>query len=377
MDVILHIGTEKTGTTSIQRFFRLNRERLAERGILYPVAPGRQNHTGLAVSAQVSKRTPLHKSLGVRNEADASKFRDQLWSQLAGEFAAKPYRMAVFSSEHCSSRLLDESEVAWLRDALLRFAARVRVVVYIRRQDDFLLSTYSTAVKSGACAPLRLPQERIVQNRYDLWPLLERWSAVFGRENVICRKFERASLKDGDVVTDFLDAAGIEPDAEFQRPEDLNEALDAETLEFLRLLNKHVPRFKARKLNPLRDNLVTLLNKASRGPLLTLGEAELAGFMAQFDESNAKVARAWFGGVRTDSDNPLFLPRSDSRQRVQQVALTPERAVELCALLWQEKQAQLNRLTARLNGEKEETILPRKKGRKAGLGKRRGAGQGL
>ena len=35
--LILHIGTPKTGTTSIQNFCGLNRERLDELGIHYPL----------------------------------------------------------------------------------------------------------------------------------------------------------------------------------------------------------------------------------------------------------------------------------------------------------------------------------------------------
>ena len=39
MKLILHIGSEKTGTTAIQRFFKKNRERLIQNGIYYPLAP--------------------------------------------------------------------------------------------------------------------------------------------------------------------------------------------------------------------------------------------------------------------------------------------------------------------------------------------------
>ncbi|MBV8978803.1 MAG: hypothetical protein JOZ13_15635 [Alphaproteobacteria bacterium] len=372
MELILHIGTEKTGTTSIQRFLRVNREALAGQSVLYPVSPGNQNHVGLTVSAQApSKRGPLRKQLGIRNETDARRYRDELWQKLQAEAAERTYRLAVLSSEHLSSRLLEQDEIAWLRDKLSRLAARIRVVVYIRRQDDFLLSTYSTAVKSGATKPLSWPQERAIQDRYDHWRLLERWANIFGRENIVCRRFERPLLKDGDVVADFLDAAGIEVHADFERPEEVNEALDAESLEFLRLFNAHVPRFVGKKINPSRDNVVALLSRASRGALLTMAEDDLARFMALFHESNAKVAEAWFGGARRDSDNPLFAPRSDSRARVREAALTPERAVELCAWLWQEKQAQLARVAGRLERRAQGAGAKRKAG-KAG-GKRRRA----
>lgn len=35
--LILHIGTEKTGTTSIQKFLNLNKDELLNEGIFYPM----------------------------------------------------------------------------------------------------------------------------------------------------------------------------------------------------------------------------------------------------------------------------------------------------------------------------------------------------
>ncbi len=181
MDLFLHIGTEKTGTTSVQKFFKANRELLARNGIVYPAAPGNQNHTGLAASAQdVEKRGPLRKSLGIKNEADVLRFRAEMLTELAAELSERPYKTAFMSGEHCSSRLLEDAEVEWLKGELGKFFERMHIVVYIRRQDDYLLSTYSTAVKSGATYPLRIPPDRAIEQRYDHWDMLQRWARVFG-----------------------------------------------------------------------------------------------------------------------------------------------------------------------------------------------------
>jgi hypothetical protein len=97
---------------------------------------------------------------------------------------------------------------------------------------------------------------------------------------------------------------------------------------------------------------VGLLSKMSDGPLITLDEGELNRFMALFDESNRKVAEEYFGGTIAASDNPLFLPRSDKRERTRGAVLTAERAVELCAAVWQEKQAQVDRIVERAKRNK-------------------------
>src|ERR1044071_8432469 len=98
----LHIGCEKTGTTSIQRFLRANRELLAQTGVLYPRAPGEENQMGLAVAAQ-SEFGPLRKKIfKLRTWTEVEGFRAKLKHDLENELAGGSYRRAIMSGEHCS-----------------------------------------------------------------------------------------------------------------------------------------------------------------------------------------------------------------------------------------------------------------------------------
>ena len=55
LDVVLHVGSGKTGTSSIQYFLHRNRARLADLGYLYPQSPGRRRHTRLGLFVQPDK----------------------------------------------------------------------------------------------------------------------------------------------------------------------------------------------------------------------------------------------------------------------------------------------------------------------------------
>ena len=66
MELYLHIGTEKTGTTTIQSFLAANRDLLKRNRILYPRAPGEQNHRALAAAAQDCARGDLWQLFGDR-----------------------------------------------------------------------------------------------------------------------------------------------------------------------------------------------------------------------------------------------------------------------------------------------------------------------
>ena len=51
MKLILHIGTAKTGTTTLQHWFASNRESLQVQGIYYPNSLGKVNHRKLSLFA--------------------------------------------------------------------------------------------------------------------------------------------------------------------------------------------------------------------------------------------------------------------------------------------------------------------------------------
>lgn len=58
MQLILHIGTHKTGTSSLQEFLRLNDRALTERGVYYARRPNAKNSNYLAkliASKQIGK----------------------------------------------------------------------------------------------------------------------------------------------------------------------------------------------------------------------------------------------------------------------------------------------------------------------------------
>jgi len=328
MVLYLHIGTEKTGTTSVQNFFAAHREVLQKHGILYPRSVGRENHRALAVLAQNRTGTALWEKLGIRDTGEFVRFRQEVEVSLADELAAGGAPKTIMSNEHCSSRLRSDAEVEALRRFLAQFFDEIYVVVYLRRQDDFVVSTYSTEVRLGDTEPLAFPKDKVISSRYDYWELLSRWARVFGRDRVICRKFEQSGLVAGNVIDDVLRATGIGSIPGCDTNLSRNVSLDAECLEFLRLMNRHAdPSWKTRRF-------IEALEASSTGPMLELPDDLRLALMQRLRDSNARVAREYFGGELCDSDDPLFKPRSDNRPRVQDGRLDAGKAVALAAKLF-------------------------------------------
>jgi len=358
----LHIGTEKTGTTSIQNFLSKNRSRLEQQGILYPSSPGNQNHTALAVYAlRAGKQDGIRRSSGVSSPEQVPRFRERLSSELDQEIAASDAATIIFSNEHLSSRLLTEAEIERVKKLCDKYAERTKVIVYLRNQVDFLVSSFGTTIKSGGTRKFPFPLTRRRIRTMDYLTLLDPWQKIFGRENMIVRRFERDHFVEGDLLSDFATQIPFETSG-FIKTEPRNEALGARELAFLREFNSRVPRWIDEALpNPARGNIVAALATLSEaGPRLSVSPDVAAAIMQHFEKSNRRIAEEYFG-----VGNPLFSPP----QLVAEVdvnallELKCSDAVDIACKLWSEQELKLQQFER-----------PRKNRRNAPHGERYGIG---
>lgn len=154
MKCILHIGTEKTGTSTIQAFLDLNRDLLRCHKILFTQSAGRKNNRDLSVAAyNLTNIDDFAKSKGLRTATKLSNYQSQVIDSLRREIdQAKSGGLdtVCFSSEHFHSRLRTDREVERLHAILKNLGIReITVVIYLREQAALVTSLYSTAVLFG------------------------------------------------------------------------------------------------------------------------------------------------------------------------------------------------------------------------------------
>jgi len=272
---ILHLGSEKTGTSSIQKYFGARRDALLQKGFWYPDSfanPAAHVHLKLS-------RAAINGSLG-DDAPEVIEFRKEYDTAMAAGVTA-----TVFSSEFFHSEMREPATLERLRAFLDKFFDRFQLVYYARRQDQMLASMHSTAVKGGWTTDKHALSVYESKGHYyfDHLAVCDQWSAHFGRENLECRIYERDKLTGGDIVNDFAHVIGLERGAE-QIYVSANESLSFETMSALLYLNA-----SAEKDNrELRRKLVARGRKrnGSRIPMITKSEAR--EFYAKFRDSNEK-----------------------------------------------------------------------------------------
>jgi hypothetical protein len=206
---ILHIGTHKTGTTSIQSFIQRNVASLHAAGIVpYLGQHIGHNHVELHVAAmRPDRRSGFKARSGISPDPSyVASVRDQI-AAAAEEQAG---RTILFSAEGLSLlRHPDELE----RLATLLPFSRVDVVIAVRNPSDFLTS-YRFQIGNKASFD-RADYEHYNYVGDDTWltdveARLALWRKTFGAAAVTVIHYDNVMRAEGTILPAFLRAIGAE-----------------------------------------------------------------------------------------------------------------------------------------------------------------------
>lgn len=322
MKLVCHIGTPKTASTFLQNTCDANPDWLHAHGIFYPdlLAPD-PNHITLFY-ANAGDLHPFARDYGLTSLEDVTQFRKTLSDKIAEQVEQAPegtHTMLV-SSENLTGNLVNPAGVARLKDFLDPLFDEVRILIYIRRQDEAILSMYGEFMRRGFT---NHTFEEFMENALgprSVTPylyyrrILRMWIDVFGEEAITVRKFDRAEFLGGDVLSDFMaqvldmdtapDISGLTPS-----PDD-NYGLSAPALEFLRRMHPTISNRINGALSPLRPRIEPVINTLPAAPRPTLSKAQSHRIMQHFRPANTWVKKTFF----PDLKGPLF-PASTRRDK--------------------------------------------------------------
>jgi hypothetical protein len=345
---LLHIGTAKTATTSMQASFSLNRRKLADMGLYYPVTPGIENHTKLAVYAVDDGRMTGAKKRTIDGFAgDIGAFRRNLRDQMHAEFRRVRQETLLLSNEHLHQHLNSVDEKRRLKELLDQWCDDYRILVYLRRQDKLAVSLFSTQLKAGATDFKNvLPNVgKALPYAFDYKRILEQYGEVFGIDRITPAIFEKESFFRGDTIEDVYQRIGVSSTDGFETVEPANESLSYKAQAFLAELNALLAPGIGGDNSFLRSNIAELLSRKFSGRGKTLSRPQATAFYQRFAESNEWVRHQFFPQQRT-----LF--REDFSEYPETIVndTSPADMVEIAAYLLQEQQKLLNRSSRYIPG---------------------------
>jgi hypothetical protein len=305
MKLIIHIGTEKTASTSLQYFFDANRQVLTKHGVYFCSSLGRRNHRKLVAACMDHSKTDMwinERDLG--SSKKRTKFANRVKMDFAEEMSQLPdgVETVLISSEQFHSRLTMESEIVFLREFLEGYFDSIDIVVFLRRQSSVLQSKYTTYLQAGGRKSFRqyFQMEKDLNiSYYNYAKFLSLWRLGFGGADIKIREFSRSRFYGGHVCYDFLNSIDATlPLSGFTLPEEQNRSLNRVGVSLLRLLNsflsaKNVDGSENKKYSSIK---LWILEQCRGDRLGLLTESNARKFDQRFESSNREVEKQF--GVR-------------------------------------------------------------------------------
>lgn len=212
--LILHIGTHKTGSTALQQFLWDHRRRLSRHGIgLYRGLYKKENHIELFLASMRYDRDSFARSRLFRDRTIDAEFTHRVSEAVRGFIGSREERRLLFTAEGlCLLRFPDE--ISRLQEILDADHNDVRIVLYLRNKTDFLRSYTRQVLKS----PGRRTSDDPTSSFYvqpDTWltdydALLSTYRAGFGDESVTVIDYDAEMARAGNIIPAFLRAVGLE-----------------------------------------------------------------------------------------------------------------------------------------------------------------------
>jgi len=269
--LLLHIGSHKTGTTSLQVALRQGHKNKSLGSFSYLHARPRVDFNplitcnGMGAKMHPTIRWPFFE----RRIADADR---------------RGFGDCIISTEMLFW-LANPEPIARLNQVLRQHFDQIRVIAYLRRQDTLALSHRKQVVLGRAAyqfygAQLRaLPAWRPHMMRYfDYATKLSYWEAAFGEQNVTVKRFQERDLIGGDTAQDFYAWAGL-PSLPPQKKHNTSMSRNA-LLIGLWLRRKGYPRAA----------ISFALKDLEQDETLRPGAAQAQAWLERFSEINARLA---------------------------------------------------------------------------------------
>lgn len=300
--LLIHIGTEKTGTTSIQHFMHRNAATLEARGIWYPTDASRGYCQGTA-------HFPLAGSLVDRFQDFVSTAKEKDLprnpSDLCMDARMKNRPVTVVSSEHFSSRVRDEARLKAFQKTLSACFDEIRIVCYIRNQADLALSSYATKTIFGGRLPFEPGRITPEDPFFNYLTMLDPWAAAFGREAITIREYDRKSLLGGDACRDFVARVLETSEDGLSFGREMNPSPGAVLLEVTRQLSLTMPSLEEnvagwRAAQRVRSVLLSLVRVDNDAPLAMSAE-DRRDLMQRFAASNRELSSRYMNGTLPES----------------------------------------------------------------------------
>lgn len=291
VNIFIHIGPPKTGTSAIQFCLQNDRKRLANAGILYPEHSTDIN--GIS-SGNLNAIFDVIDDIRVLNGEKVSAL------------------LALCRRANCHTLLLSSEFFFERLEEIVDVLPTARFIAYVRNPLDSFESLYNQSVKrhhhtKPINQSVKLPRFYLAK--------LDKFIEQFSAERFILRSYSKSAFAGGNIVADFYQVLGVVPPDHVAN--NINPSYSFEALEFKRWLNLFCPTQIASKA----DRYLQAFNGGMQGfTLLDIATFErykiqACEYMSEFcNKHDVFMSSALLGEMNSQSSKPYVLQKLSFEQ---------------------------------------------------------------
>lgn len=282
-ELYIHIGTHKTGTTAIQKFLFDNKVKLIQKNKLC-VLNNHQKLFDLMNIKSENKEIVDELALHYNNEINSYKKFNIEKFIISFEGLSGSYSNGYKNTQAIANTL--KLIVSQLKDI-----SKVKIIVFIRRQDDFVESIYTQQVKEGSTLTFKEFISEFTQDNFDWYKFIKAYEYNFEKENTIVKLYDKKYLANtSSILSELCSILSIEDNNE-KTIGNVNPGLNRDAIEVKRIMNKYLQDNEKLHLR----NILEMTNSKSALEKFSLFETEKQRklFFDQYRESNDLVAKEY------------------------------------------------------------------------------------
>ena len=242
-----HIGTHKTGSSALQSVFRDTEKELRNEKTAYLGAPA------------------YHQSFGLATEFDkelVDKYTKDLRTQIKRERYLFGCNKFIVSSEAFSGNANSGYTNAFyiakmLKNVADRLNINTAVILYLRRQDDFIQSLYTQRIHEGFSYTFdQFMHDKIDIESFNWLKLTEHYKTQFGDKAFVVKRYGRQYLpQKNSLINQFGEIVGSETLKSYTSTRMVNRSMSRDALEIARIANEYLNDTEKKRLRKLLQKI--------------------------------------------------------------------------------------------------------------------------
>jgi hypothetical protein len=276
----IHIGTHKTGTTTVQKYLRENNHKLEDEGITFLYKPNAFLRLG---TIEIIEKKFIEKGI------------DELENWIRSK---KPNGISTFISSH------EDLSGGWrtgyknshmvaknLQMMLSELGLDIQIIVYLRRQDSFIESLYTQSVQSGNPNNFDDFLKSYDDDSFNWYNLISNYAECFGKERIHIHTYEKNRLsRPESILNEFGEIIGSDFLQSYIKLEARNQGYTRDALEIAKLTTPYISR---EENEHLRNVFQQINSKQPFESYTYFNPDQRAGYLSKYEISNNKLAKEY------------------------------------------------------------------------------------